>query len=205
MRYNFAAIRQLRQEQKLTLEELARRAGLTYSTVALVETNKAFPSLKTLDALAESLGIPSSRLLKMAEPGSALVRQVSDMAEGHPLIVGGGRGKAAEFEELKVYHVQVEKGQEFSPQKPHENCLELFYVTAGQVQVGVKRRRYELEAGQAIVFDGTAEHFYATGQGCEALVVHLPKSCREVERLLENGMETWADEAEPVGDAATTE
>jgi len=49
--YDFPVMRVLRRQLGLTLQEVARRSGLTYPTVESVETNKTLPSRKTLDAL----------------------------------------------------------------------------------------------------------------------------------------------------------
>jgi DNA-binding XRE family transcriptional regulator len=205
MPYNFAVIRQLRQERQLTLEELARQAGLTYSTVALMETNKAFPSLKTLDALAAALGVSSSRLLKMAEPSPAVVQAATPLEDNHPVIGAGGRGQVANFGTLKLYHVHLGPGQQLSPPEPHHHCLELGYVVTGSAVVTVKQASYKLTVGQVIVFDGMAEHHCSTAQGCELILVHVPKNCQGVEQLMDNASPNQLERAIPVPEPSTVE
>jgi DNA-binding XRE family transcriptional regulator/mannose-6-phosphate isomerase-like protein (cupin superfamily) len=205
MPYDFAVIRQLRQEHKLTLEELARQAGLTYSTVALMETNKAFPSLKTLAALAAALGVSSSRLLKMAEPSPAVVQAATPLEDNHPVIGAGGRGQLADFGTLKLYHVHLGPGQKLSIPEPHHQGLELGYVVAGSALVTVKQASYELTVGQVIVFDGMAEHHCSTAQGCELILVHVPKGCQGVEQLMENTRPNQLVLATPVQEPASAE
>lgn len=58
-------IKKYRQKLKLSQEELARKAGITYSTLIKLESgaNKN-PTVKTLQQLAKALGISIDQLLK---------------------------------------------------------------------------------------------------------------------------------------------
>jgi len=79
--YNFKVMRALRRRLGLTLEQLARISGLTYTTVESVETNKTMPSLKTLDAIAGALQISTSSLIGMAE------RKLVQRRKAHPATI----------------------------------------------------------------------------------------------------------------------
>jgi transcriptional regulator with XRE-family HTH domain len=60
-----AIIRQLRERANLTQQELARRAKVARSYVALMETgHKKNPSLAILKRLARALGVPVTELLQ---------------------------------------------------------------------------------------------------------------------------------------------
>jgi len=48
-------LRNLRRRQKMTLEKLAKRTGLTSSFLSQVERNVAFPSVKSLREIASGL------------------------------------------------------------------------------------------------------------------------------------------------------
>ena len=58
-------IKKYRQKFKLSQEELARKAGITYSTLIKLESgaNKN-PTVKTLQQLAKALGISIDKLLE---------------------------------------------------------------------------------------------------------------------------------------------
>ncbi|MHA1401826.1 MAG: helix-turn-helix domain-containing protein, partial [Candidatus Heimdallarchaeaceae archaeon] len=58
-------IKKYRQKLKLSQEELARKAGITYSTLIKLESgaNKN-PTVKTLQQLAKALGISIDQLLE---------------------------------------------------------------------------------------------------------------------------------------------
>jgi transcriptional regulator with XRE-family HTH domain len=58
-----ARVRQLRTERGMTMEALARAAGLTLSTVARVEKGWIKePSRRTVRKLAAALGVPAEEL-----------------------------------------------------------------------------------------------------------------------------------------------
>ena len=52
-----ARVKQLRQGRRMTQEQLAERAGLSYKFVGEVERGRANPTLTTLAALADALGV----------------------------------------------------------------------------------------------------------------------------------------------------
>lgn len=61
------AIRVIRTGRGFGRKELAKRAGLSYSYLAEIETGAKAPSSRALQALAESLGLPLSELVETAE------------------------------------------------------------------------------------------------------------------------------------------
>ncbi|MEW5952136.1 MAG: helix-turn-helix transcriptional regulator [Bacillota bacterium] len=65
-------IRKLRQEQDLTLKELAARVGISLSYLSDIERNRSNPSVDTLQSIASALGKPSGYFLddekKEAQP-----------------------------------------------------------------------------------------------------------------------------------------
>jgi len=69
-RINGAVLRdlaRLRAKQKLSLEEVARRAGIDRSYLGLLERGLRRPTLEVAVRVARALGQPLSRILKRAE------------------------------------------------------------------------------------------------------------------------------------------
>ena len=56
-------LKQLRTSRRLTQEQLAERAGLSYKFVGEIERGRGNPTLTTLGALGEALGVPLTDLL----------------------------------------------------------------------------------------------------------------------------------------------
>lgn len=61
-------IRILRTEKKLSLQELADRAGISLSYLSEIERGTVYPSLSTVKRIAEALGVPPTSI--MAQEGS---------------------------------------------------------------------------------------------------------------------------------------
>lgn len=62
-----ARMKQLREEQGLSQEDLAERVGTAQSTISQLEQGARNPSYRTLRSLADALGISVSYLLGEAE------------------------------------------------------------------------------------------------------------------------------------------
>ncbi|PLS84685.1 MAG: hypothetical protein CYG60_16635 [Actinobacteria bacterium] len=60
-------ITRLREDRLWTREELAKRAGVTPTTVTQAETGRTHVRLKTIGKLADALGVPAARLLRPVE------------------------------------------------------------------------------------------------------------------------------------------
>ena len=60
-------VRELREAQGLSQEELGNRTGLHRNHVGQVERGELAPTLESVDVLAETLGLPASELIARAE------------------------------------------------------------------------------------------------------------------------------------------
>jgi transcriptional regulator with XRE-family HTH domain len=60
-------VRELREEQGLSQEELGNRTGLHRNHVGQVERGELTPTLKSVEALADALGLPPSELIARSE------------------------------------------------------------------------------------------------------------------------------------------
>ena len=68
------SLRRERARSGVSLTDLAKRAGVAKSTLSQLENGIGNPSLETLWALAQALGIPLSRLVDPPRPGIQVIR-----------------------------------------------------------------------------------------------------------------------------------
>ncbi|MFZ6658506.1 helix-turn-helix domain-containing protein [Undibacterium sp. TJN19] len=73
-------VRALRDQQKLSLEALARRSGVSRSNISLIERAESSPTAAALDKLAVGLGVTLASLFEDSTP-AAEVSPVSRLAE----------------------------------------------------------------------------------------------------------------------------
>jgi transcriptional regulator with XRE-family HTH domain len=77
-----ARLKQLRQARRLTQEQLAERAGLSYKFIGEVERGRGNPTLTTLAAMSEALGVGLGDLLGLELERPRLTsRQVSQVRD----------------------------------------------------------------------------------------------------------------------------
>src|SRR4051794_2194455 len=62
------AIKQRREQLRLTLRDLAARSGVSASTISDIERGAKSPTISTLDALVQALGLPMSAFTDGAAP-----------------------------------------------------------------------------------------------------------------------------------------
>jgi transcriptional regulator with XRE-family HTH domain len=184
--YNFAIVRSLRRRLHMTLEELAKRSGLTYPTVSAIETNKTLPSMKTLDAIAGALEISASNLLALAEKRVVQIRKAESPKTEIRNQKGLDKCRVAFFDKGKMFRVQADQGEEVHVMELHEDCHEMCYVISGAVMLSVDGNDYPLYSDDTILFDGVLDHTYRMIEKGEFITVHIPKDIRIIESLLQN-------------------
>jgi transcriptional regulator with XRE-family HTH domain len=67
-----ARLRQLRADQRLTLDELAKQSGVSRSMISLIERAESSPTASVLDKLAASLGVTLAALFAEQERPDAI-------------------------------------------------------------------------------------------------------------------------------------
>lgn len=184
-KYDFTIVRSLRKRLGLTLHQLAGLCGLTYTTVENVEKNKAFPSLKTLDALAEGLQIPASDLLSLCEKHIVQRRPATKIENGNRKDdFGLSYCKMAKYDKAKVIRVQAEAGEKVMSMGLHDDCFEICFCLSGQIELTIEGDIYTLNSDDTMLFDGMLEHGYIQIQKGEFITVHIPKSSNVLKALV---------------------
>lgn len=175
--YDFRIMRILRKRLSLTLELLAQQSRLTYATVAAVENNKAHPSLKTLDALANALQISTSQLLGLAEQRSILRRKAL-------MLTNIACCRLAQFGNAKIIHISAQAGEKIAAMDQHDDVHEICYVTRGVVNLYIGKKVYRLEQHDTLLFNGMLNHYYRQIEKGDVIIIHIPKDATILERLL---------------------
>ena len=68
------AVTALREDRRITRYALARKAGVSYRTVRLLEAGKINPTLEILLKIAKALGAPVDQLLRFSRSKKQLLR-----------------------------------------------------------------------------------------------------------------------------------
>ena len=149
-------VRRLRTERKLTLTQIAEQTGLNVGYLSQVETDKASPSLETLAAIADALGVPITWLLVDDAPPPRVVRRADRPArmmrgQARLEVVDGGFAR-----QLRIVEVIAEPGDRSSLMT--DAGEEHHLVLAGRIRLRQGAFETVLGPGDYLVWDGCFPH-----------------------------------------------
>lgn len=173
-------LRQARQARGLSLRRLAGLLGVSPSLISQVETGRAKPSVNTLYALANELGISLDVLLFMdtdpvtpTSPATTAPEAADNALPHDPVQRAASRmsirlGSGVVWERLTTesirnvdfLEVTYEVGGSSSPANEFQrhSGQEWGYVLSGSLQVKIAFDEYVLGPGDAITFDSSTPH-----------------------------------------------
>lgn len=176
-------LRRARTSRGISLRTMAKRLGVSPSLISQVETGRAKPSVSTLYALANELGISLDELLFMdttlsaASPAAvraaAAPGPLDDPLPHHPVQRAASRvtirlGSGVVWERLTTeslrdvdfLYVTYEVGGASSPEDAYQRHKgrEWGYVVRGTLRVNIEFDAFVLGPGDAITFDSSAPH-----------------------------------------------
>ncbi len=173
-------LREVRQGRGMSLRALAERLGVSPSLISQVETGRAKPSVSTLYAICNELGISLDELLftdaraAALDAGTAAPSGMPDiLLPGEPVQRAAARKTirlasrvvwerltTASIPQVDFFYVTYEVGGASSPENEFQRHpgQEWGYILAGRLGVRIGFDEYVLEPGDAIAFDSTTPH-----------------------------------------------
>jgi transcriptional regulator with XRE-family HTH domain len=153
-------IKFFRENKGLNLSELAKKAGVAKSTLFKIEENKTNPTINTIWAIAEVLGVPFGELVGEGE------------------IKGDGVSVVLieKSEEFESYKMNLKENAEYIA-KPHfAGAVERVYVLKGDVKVGSVDNIKTLHSGEILEFEADKTHIYSALTPSTLIVtIYYPK------------------------------
>jgi len=160
-----ANVRRLRQAQGLNSGELARSAGISAAMLSRLESGDVSPSLETLSALAEALGIATATLLK-EDAASQSDAQLVRKGEGLEVVRRGTRRRhtyhllASDRGPKRVFEpflVTLTSKSEIFPEFDHPG-IEFIHILEGSLRYRHGPESYLLKPGDSLTFRGDVPH-----------------------------------------------
>ncbi|MEU2242487.1 helix-turn-helix transcriptional regulator [Streptomyces sp. NPDC018338] len=153
-----AAVRRRRRALDLTLADVAERSGLSSPFLSQIENDRARPSMRSLQRIADALGTTAVHLLAASDETRTIdvVRSGDDSgldreARVRPVVRGRHQLHALEFVG------EHEADREFR----HRND-ELMYVADGAAEVEADGRIHRLSRGDTLLLSGGVRHRWRT-------------------------------------------
>ncbi|MCX3059773.1 helix-turn-helix domain-containing protein [Streptomyces beihaiensis] len=180
-----AAVRRRRRALELTLAAVAERSGLSVPFLSQVENERARPSRRSLEKVADALGTTAVELLAAADPAHTvdLVRADDrDVERG----AGGRDGPEYVVRTLVRGHHQMQ-AQEFvgdhDPGREFQLRNDvLMHVIEGAAEVEAEGRVHRLVRGDTLYLTGGVRHRWrAAGPDTRVLVVAVAEHIEAVD------------------------
>lgn len=182
-------IKNIRDSQQLTIEEVAERSGLSIDQIQAIENNTEFPSLAPLIKVARVLGVRLGTFLDdQVELGPVISRKKEcDHARAisfsnnatetrrHMSYQSLSQDKSGRHMEPFMIDIEPSSGVDFI-MSTHEG-EEFIFVLSGIVEINYGKNTYVLEEGDSIYYDSIVEHHVHAANGeCARIlgVVYTP-------------------------------
>lgn len=156
-----ARIKQLREEQRLSLRELSRRSGVSATQISEIERNLTSPTVPTLMKIIDALGTNTSIFFQDEKFKNISVLRKHE----RPKIIDEKNNVYLESlttgianSKIKVIIAHPPPGAVNIPEGYQHLGEELIYVIRGRIRVTVGNKEYELNEGDSIHFRGEFRH-----------------------------------------------
>ncbi len=172
-------IRSKRTEQKITLEQLAEKAGVSKGLISQIENNRTVPSLPVLFNIIHSLGDDLKTFFESVHDhynnGKVLIVRRGEEKEFKKEPVRGFLykrilAKSITSQTTDVVLLELKKGAG-RRQMIQTDAFECKHILKGKVEYQVEEEKFILNPGDTIFFDGRLRHRIKNIGNHEALLL----------------------------------
>ena len=157
-------LKQARKNQKITLDELSRRSGVSKGMVVEIEKCTANPSIGILCKIAAALGLSVADIVNVTDAPAAHIIDSQEI----PTLWTGDLGGTARLlagttgpNMIELWRWEMFPGESFSSQGHPQGTLELFHVEKGTLKCIVGETELVIPAGSSAVAKTDVPHSYA--------------------------------------------
>lgn len=173
-------LRRLREENGVSLADLARRAGLAEAAVRDFEDGRAVPAVGELLNIANALGVSIGHFFQTRIPDKRV--EVVRAAERWTVKARSEAGGVLNYRYQSLSHglteklmqpfiVEVPPSQDSALNRSQHEGEEFLFVLAGVLEVEIAGERHRLEPGDAIYYDSRQPHTLRALEGATARLI----------------------------------
>ncbi|MCH4563570.1 MULTISPECIES: cupin domain-containing protein [Halomonas] len=168
-----ARLRQLRNARGLSQRELAKRAGVTNSTISLVEQNSVSPSVSSLKKILDALPVSISAFFagdELSQPRPFYpAAELTEIGDGHLSwrLVAARRPDRS----MSIIHERYPPGADTGEEMLEHEGEEGGVVISGTIEITVNGEVAVLGAGDAYYFDSRLPHRFRNPGETECVIV----------------------------------
>lgn len=155
-------IKRLREENKLSMDELSKLSGVSKSMLAQIERGDGNPTISTLWKISNGMKVPFDSLTVRPKNPYEIVK----MSEIQPLLEDNGKVKNYsifpdnENRRFAVYYLELAK-ESYWKSDPHlKGTIEFITILIGSIEIYADSQRFVIEKGESIRFRADTMHSY---------------------------------------------
>lgn len=167
-------IKRLREQNKLSMDELAKLSGVSKSMLAQIERGDGNPTISTLWKISNGMKVPFDALTLRPKSQYEIVK----LSDVQPLPEDGGNVKNYsifpddENRRFAVYYLELEPGSYWESEPHLKGTIEFITLFAGELEIFADNQRFVVEKSDSIRFCADTVHSYKN-IGEETAVLHM--------------------------------
>jgi transcriptional regulator with XRE-family HTH domain len=151
----------LRAERGWSLDQLAKRCGVSKGVLVAVEQGRSNPSLGTLARIGDAFGVPVTRLVEVSDQPDVRVSAPRLLWRGPSGGTGTVIGATDPPWAAELWRWEVQPGETLGGQAHAPATREMIWVESGTMTLVVAGQEREIRAGECARFSGGLPHEYA--------------------------------------------
>jgi len=152
-------LKKVRGQRSMTLTEVARRTGISKSTLSRLETGQRRPTLEILLALSQAYRVPLDDLVGAPDVGDPRIRLKAGRVKGRTVIP-----LSKQPDSMQAWKIVIPTSKVDPEPRAHDGH-EWLYVLSGQMRLVLGNRDWVLGPGEIAEFDTQVPHWFgSTGQ-----------------------------------------
>lgn len=165
-------LRRIRSQNNLSLEKLARAAGVSRAMLGQIELGQSVPTVTVLARIADAFSLPLTAFVgDRSEPNvtflpaseSKLLRSADGAFVSRALFPFTGSRR------VEFYELRLAPGCNETSEAHASGTSENLVVAQGELEISVGAEVHRLVAGDAVFFSADAPHGYRNGGALEAI------------------------------------
>lgn len=160
-------LKQLREEQNISMRGLAVKSGLSANALSMIERGKTSPSVSTLYKLSDALGVPITEFFSLQLEKQDVVYLKSNERTHIAFNRGNMEGLGGEQFVGKVspFLVNLENGASSGLVPMSHTGHEFVFCLRGKLEYRVEKQNYILESGDSLLFAAQLKHSWRSSGG----------------------------------------
>ncbi|RAI72523.1 XRE family transcriptional regulator [Pseudomonas fluorescens] len=159
-------LREARKQQKISLDELARRSGVSKGMVVEIENCNANPSIAILCKISAALGLSVADVVNVASTPTARLIEAQEI----PTLWNGPKGGTARLlagtsgpNMIELWKWEMKPGEFFESSGHPAGTFELFHVEKGTLKLIIDELELIINEGCSAIAKTDVPHQYVNG------------------------------------------